>query len=300
MISCLERFLRYLQTQKHYSAHTVEAYERDLGQFVGFLADASGGEEADAGAFTRQAIRDYLYVLSTMGLARRSIARKLASIKSFGKFLALEGDIVKNPAAEVKTPKVGKKEPVFLSPEEVTRAMDSPVDDGLVPMRNRAILELFYSTGIRLSELYGLDVASVDFHNGVVSVIGKGDKQRIVPFGRKARDAVQRYLSYRSETLAECMHAGETALFVSSRGTRLARRSIQAAVTGHLKAVSEKEHLSPHVLRHSFATHMLNLGADLRAVQELLGHSSLQTTQIYTHVTMDRLTKVYRQAHPRA
>jgi len=300
MVTYLHDFLSYIRMQKNYSEHTVEAYSRDLSQFLSYLAHISEVEEPGIGTFTRSTIREYLYVLSNQGLKRKSISRKLASIKSFGKFLAAENVIDKNPAAEVKTPKVEHKEPVFLSMEEIELSMNAPVEAGMIPLRNRAILELFYSTGIRLSELYGLDLDSIDYHNGVLRVFGKGKKERIVPFGRKAKKAIENYLPWRNIRLRECGKLDKKALFISSRGSRLARRSIQFAVSMHLRTVSEKEHLSPHVLRHSFATHMLDRGADLRAVQELLGHSSLSTTQIYTHVTMDRLTKVYRQAHPRA
>lgn len=300
MRQLLERFLVYLSVQKNVSPHTVEAYERDLDQYIGFLSRTDDDSDPDISRFSRSTIKDYLFVLSTTGLVKKSIARKLAAIKSFGKFLVNEGVFEKSPAAEVKTPKVERKEPVFLSLEEITNVMDAPVDDDFVEVRNWAILELFYSTGIRLSELNGLDLDSVDFHNGVVRVLGKGKKERIVPFGRKAKLALNEYIQYRAALLFDRGRAGEQALFLSRRGTRFARRSIQAAVSKRLHMISEKQHLSPHVLRHSFATHMLNAGADLRAVQELLGHSSLQTTQIYTHVTMDRLTSVYKQAHPRA
>ncbi len=300
MLSYLNDFLKYIDVQKNYSEHTLEAYRRDLSQFLNYLNNISGEENAGNGAFTRSNIREYLYVLSNTGLARKSIARKLASIKSFGKYLTMEGIIEKNPAGEVKTPKIEHKEPVFLSTDEIELSMDAPVDENMISRRNHAILELFYSTGIRLSELYGLDVDSLDFHNEVLRVMGKRRKERIVPFGRKAKKAVEDYLPWRKDCLIERVKSGEKALFISIRGGRLTRRSIQMTVSGQLKKISEKEHLSPHVLRHSFATHILDRGADLRAVQELLGHTSLSTTQIYTHVTMDRLTKVYRQAHPRA
>jgi len=300
MVGYLENFLKYIRLQKNCSEHTVEAYESDLHQFVGFLCAKSGGETVDLAHFSRQNIREYLYALSKAGLARKSIGRKLASLKSFGRYLVLEGILEKSPAGEIKTPKIEKKEPIFLSETEIQHTMSIPAGADMIPLRNRAILEIFYGTGIRLSELHGLDADSIDFHEGVFSVLGKGRKQRIVPIGRMAVAAVREYLPWRGKELLKCGCTGETALFINRRGRRLGRRSIQSAVTKHLKMVSEKEHLSPHVLRHSFATHMLDHGADLRAVQELLGHSSLSTTQIYTHVTMDRLIKAYRQAHPRA
>jgi len=300
MRTLVGRFLEYLSVQKNVSVHTVAAYERDLNQYIGFLVMTGGGDDPEIALFTRASIRDFMYSLSSMGLMRKSIARKLAALKSFGKYLVIENILEKSPASEVKTPKLERTEPVFLSAEEIENVMGIPMDGDFVSQRDRAVLELFYSTGIRLSELFGLDLDRIDFHNGVIRVFGKGKKERIVPFGRKAKQALNDYLPLRSHLISEKGRSGEQALFVSSRGTRFARRSIQHAVTTHLIRVSEKEHLSPHVLRHSFATHMLNAGADLRAVQELLGHSSLQTTQIYTHVTMDRLAKVYKQAHPRA
>ena len=300
MDTCLEDFLKYIGLQKNYSDHTVEAYDRDIRQFLGFLKTQSGNEGTEPVQFSKQAIRDYLYALSNTGLTRKSICRKLASLKSFGKFLVLRGVIEKSPAAEIKTPKVEKKEPVFLSGAEIDRTMAIPPGADLSSLRNHAMLEVFYGTGIRLSELWGLDVDSINFHENIVRVFGKGAKERIVPIGRKAVSAVHEYLPARETALGQRGFHGEKALFINAQGKRLSRRSIQSAVTKYLKAVSEKEHLSPHVLRHSFATHMLDRGADVRAVQELLGHSSLSTTQVYTHVTMERLVQAYRQAHPRA
>jgi len=299
MNTYLYDFLKYLRIQKNYSSHTIEAYERDLLQFLGYLNDQTPEKGPAVEAFSRSDIREYLYILANSGLSRRSIARKLATIKSFGKYLVLEGVIEKNPAAEVKTPKIERKEPVFLSLDEIELSMRT-TGEKMISYRNLAILELFYSTGIRLSELHSLDTDSIDFHNGVVRVLGKGNKERIIPVGRMAIKAVKDFLPMRKERLIESGHTNEKALFISIRGGRFGRRSIQMAVSGHLRMISEKEHLSPHVLRHTFATHMLDNGADLRAVQELLGHSSLSTTQFYTHVTMERLKKAYKQAHPRA
>ncbi|HUT63660.1 MAG TPA: tyrosine recombinase XerC [Anaerolineae bacterium] len=300
MDTYLKNFLKYISVQKNYSRHTYDAYSRDLANFFGYLRGISGDGHAKIEALSRPIIREYLYILSNTGLSRKSIARKLASIKSFGKFLVMEGCVEKNPAGEVKTPRIEHKEPVFLSIEEVELLMEAPGCRDMVSCRNRAILELFYSTGIRLSELHSLNLGSINFYNDVLRVAGKGGKERIVPVGSFAQKAIEEYLPARSMCLIELGQSNEKALFISRRGDRLARRSIQHAVSGYLYMISEKEHLSPHVLRHSFATHMLDKGADLRAVQELLGHSSLATTQNYTHITMDRLTKAYRQAHPRA
>jgi len=295
-----DMFLRYLSLRKNASPNTIDSYGRDISQYMAFLAGEDGDGEVTLERFTRETVRDFLYRLSVMGLARRSAARKLAALKSLGAFLAREGILEKNPASGVRTPKVEKNEPVFLAVQELERAVLLPGEENLVTLRNRAIIELFYSTGIRLAELRGIDLADMDFHENLVKVLGKRNKERILPFGKPARRAVEAYLPFRNGCIAESGHRDETALFVSNRGTRLSRRSIQRAVTERLTAISEKEHLSPHVLRHSFATHMLDNGADLRAVQELLGHASLSTTQIYTHITMERLKKAYRQAHPRA
>jgi len=296
----LKIFLKYICLQKNYSVHTNEAYARDISQYIGYLKIISKKEYIEIENFTMDSIRDYLYVLSNSGLTRKSIARKLASIKSFGKFLVMEEIFEKNPACEIKSPKIEKKEPVFLSFKEIETLMEIAVADDMISCRNHAIIEVFYSTGIRLSELLGLDLDSMDFHEGVIRVTGKGGKERILPIGSKAVKSIRKYLPLRNNILMEKGHIGEKALFINNRGGRLGKRRIQILVSKHLNMISEKEHLSPHVLRHTFATHMLDNGADLRSVQELLGHASLNTTQIYTHVTMDRLTSAYRQAHPRA
>ena len=296
----LSDFLGYLRAQKLSSNHTLDAYALDISQFMHFLADVGGDRRITPEMFTEDAVRDFLYVLSTNGLVRASLARKLASLKSFGFYLERRGINNRNPAKSVKTPKTDKKQPVFMTRGEMDALLDTVIEPSLIPLRNRAIVELMYSSGIRLSELHGLDVEDLDRHETVVHVIGKGSKPRIVPVGKPAFSAVSDYLPHRDRTLREAGHAGQRALFVGCRGTRLSRRSIQRAVTGHLETVSEKEHLSPHALRHTFATHLLDNGADIRAVQEMLGHESLATTQKYTHVSRDRLISAYRLAHPRA
>jgi integrase/recombinase XerC len=294
------RFLGTIALRKDASPHTIEAYGRDISQLIGFLAERTDGPPPDVESFTRQAVRDFLYALSAAGLSRRSMGRKLAALKSFGNYLVRTGMLPENPAEEVKTPSFEKKEPVFLNHEEIGRLLETAVEDTFIPTRNHAIIEMFYTTGARLAEIQGLDVDAVDFHELTVRVLGKGNKERIVPVGRPAANALKRYIVHRDTLINDTGCTGETALFLSRRAGRLSRRMIQRWVTRHLERVSEKGGLSPHVLRHSFATHLLDNGADLRAVQELLGHSSLATTQIYTHVTMERLKKAYMQAHPRA
>jgi len=304
MKGLIERFMMYLETRKRYSRHTLDAYSRDLEQYLEYLLMKNGDENSGLEHFTKAGIREYLYALSSGGRAKRSIARKLAAIKSFGKYLRREGFLEQDPAAEVRTPRLDKREPSFLSTEEAKCAMESPESgknrNDLLILRSRAIMELLYSCGLRLSELTGLDVGSVNYHDSVVKTVGKGAKERIVPVGRMAVHALKKYLPLRESCLIEKGRLEEQALFINRNGGRLGKRQVQLDVTRILRSVSEKEHLSPHVLRHTFATHLLDNGADLRAVQELLGHSSLSTTQAYTHITMDRLTRAYLQAHPRA
>lgn len=294
----LAAFLRHIASERRGSVHTVDAYRRDIDQFFTFLRETGGA--VDIAMLTAGTIREYLYVLSERKLTKKSIARKLAALKSFGKFLVASGCLEANPARDVRTPKVPRKEPVFLSIEEMQRLFEQDAPDTFLDRRNRAVLELFYSTGIRLAELPGIDMGDMDESGGTVRVLGKGDKERIVPVGRKALKAIDAYLPFRRELLDRQGRQVEQALFLSSRGTRLGRRMIQVAVERELTRISSKEHLSPHVLRHTFATHLLDNGADLRAVQEMLGHESLDTTQHYTHISVERLARAYKQAHPRA
>lgn len=293
------RFLRFLAARRNASPHTIDAYDRDISQFIAFLAEGTD-TPPEPDRFGRAAVREFMYALSTAGVSRRSTGRKLAAIRTFGAFLLAEGAVPGHPAEGIKTPKFEHKEPVFLSREEIDRLLDVTVEDFFLPCRNHAILELFYSSGIRLSEMHGLDEADVDTYAGTVRVLGKGGRERIVPVGKAALAALARYIPHRRAVLDAAGIHGPAALFVSRRGARLSRRQIQRWVHAHLARISEKAHLSPHVLRHSFATHLLDNGADLRAVQEMLGHASLATTQLYTHITMERLRTAYAQAHPRA
>ncbi|MBI4974609.1 MAG: tyrosine recombinase XerC, partial [Candidatus Omnitrophica bacterium] len=228
--------------------------------------------------------------------SKRTIARKLACLRSFFKFLYREGHIKTNPISAVSTPKLDKVLPKFLDVEKMLKLVQSPPADKISGLRDRAVLETLYSTGIRVSELVGLDVDDVDFISGVIKVLGKGSRERIVPIGEPALAAMRRYIDKRSTDKVR----DKDAVFLNKSGRRLTDRSIRRIVDKHIRSLSIREKISPHSLRHSFATHLLDRGADLRSVQELLGHMNLSTTQIYTHVTMERLKSVYDKAHPRA
>lgn len=289
----VEEFAADLET-RDLSPHTLCAYRRDLAQFQRFLRDLARDEEPTLEHLTPRAVRRFVASLAASQFARRSVRRKLAAVKSFARYLTSEGLIATNPTAGLPGPKLEKRLPVFLSTQETERLFDASPGAAATALRDRAVLELFYSTGIRLSELTGLRVGDLDFSGRTVRVMGKGRKERVVPFGRAASDAVKRYIAASGRT------ARRDAVFMGPKGDRLTGRTVQRIVARELAKVSEARRLSPHVLRHTFATHMLNAGADLRAVQELLGHASLSSTQIYTHVTTERLKEVYRKSHPRA
>jgi len=290
----VRRFLSFLSHERNYSAHTVTAYETDIAQFHDFLEKRFGLTEIDYGAIDRGAIREYLGACYNEGLTKKSVARKLAALRSFFKFLARNGSIDANPASAVASPRLPKKLPTFIEEESISQMMELPDRTTLEGLRDRAILELFYGSGLRLSELVNADIGNLDMSAGTIKVLGKGRKQRIVPFGGSAKKALAEYMRARVGV------NGSSAVFVTPKGNRLYSRGVYRIVNTYIARVSEIEKKSPHVLRHSFATHMLNHGADLRAVKELLGHESLATTQLYTHVTLDRLKEVYRQAHPKA
>jgi integrase/recombinase XerC len=289
----VEAFAADLET-RNLSPHTLAAYRRDLAQFQRFLKDLARDEEPTLDHLTPRAVRRFVSSLAASRFARRSVRRKLAAIKSFARYLASEGLVAVNPTAGLPGPKLEKRLPVFLSTHETERLFAAAPGSKATALRDRAILELFYSTGIRLSELTGLSVGDFDFSGRTVRVMGKGRRERVVPFGRAACDAVKCHVA------ASGRAARRDAVFTGPSGDRLTGRTVQRIVAKELAKVSEARRLSPHVLRHTFATHMLNAGADLRAVQELLGHASLSSTQIYTHVTTERLKEVYRKSHPRA
>lgn len=285
-----EDFLTYLACEKHYSPHTVGAYRVDLSQLEDLVRDRLANKPLTE--LTHADIRDFLGFLLRYGYERRSAARKLSSVKSFYKFLLREGKISTNPTREVKTPKIEKTLPGFLTQFQAEQAM-AVAGDNEAARRDRAIMEMLYGSGLRVSELIGMNREDVDWYNEVVRIRGKGSKERLAPLGRMARSALESYLNQRK-------NRSEPAVFLNLQGRRLTTRSVWNIVRRQLIKVTEVTHTNPHVLRHSFATHLLERGADLRAVQELLGHSSLSTTQHYTHVTVERLKRIYDKAHPRS
>lgn len=294
----IEQFVRYLKQERGYSQHTIEAYQRDLQQFVNFYSEYANMVPLDIAKVNKLGIRHFLGMLSESGLEMTSIVRKLASLKAFFKYLARQGEVTSNPAAIVKSPKTKKRLPVILSEEQLAQVLDGSGEDDFVTLRNKAILELFYSTGIRLGELLTLNYGDINFNRLTLRIFGKGAKERIVPFGQRAEKTIQTYLDKRRSEFGGLTL--ESPLFISSRNRRISRPSVQKMVTGILQTVSEQEHLSPHVLRHSFASHLLDRGADLNAVKDLLGHNSLSTTQLYTHIKIGKMKEVYKQAHPHA
>ncbi|PIV11490.1 MAG: tyrosine recombinase XerC [Candidatus Omnitrophica bacterium CG03_land_8_20_14_0_80_43_22] len=288
----IDKFTRYLEIEKNSSTHTVTNYKVDLRGFMDFL----GGN--DISNIDYLLLRRYLAHLKSVQYDKRSVARKLACLRSFFKFLCRDGYLKTNPAAGLSTPKLDKKLPFFLDVNQTSRVLDMPVDNSdAASLRDKAVLELLYSTGIRVGELVGLSINDVDFIGGVTKVKGKGKKERMIPVGDTALRAIKKYLDRRCSN--ELMR-NKPALFLNKNGGRLSSGAVRQIVDKCIHTASLRGRISPHTLRHSFATHLLDRGADLRSVQELLGHANLSTTQIYTHITTDRLKAVYDKAHPRA
>jgi len=305
----IEKFVSFLSKERNDSPHTVTAYARDVADFASFCTDYYGGQWSWAGV-DRLAIRGWLGAMQQRGLAKRSAARALSALRTFYRFLNVTQGLEVNPARAARMPKLGKPLPAYLDREETERvfaeAERRAAAGGFTEARDLAMLELFYSTGIRLAELAGLSERDVDLVSDQVKVRGKGRKERIVPVGTHATRALRRYYRRRDSLPGWSTPGAGTfdrrAVFVSRRGGRLTQRSVQLAIKRLLRVLtgSRGRDLHVHSLRHSFATHLLDAGADLRAVQELLGHASLSTTQVYTHTSVTRLKRVYQQAHPRA
>jgi integrase/recombinase XerC len=294
----VSRFLAYLEDQRHVSKQTLRAYVSDLAQFRASLAERFAERIPGPEAIDPLAIRGFVARLHRGGLAKASIARKLSAVRSFLKHAVRLGVIDVSPAAGIPTPKQAKLLPKNLTVDEVFALLDGIGDDDVAGLRDRALLEFLYATGLRVGELAALDLDDVDPAGGLVRVVGKGNKERIVPFGSKARTSLLGWLSA-SEPLRK-RGGNAHALFLNLRGTRLTDRSVRRILDRRMHEAAIAGHVSPHALRHTFATHMLGAGADLRAIQELLGHASLSTTQRYTHVGVEALMAVYDKAHPRA
>jgi len=298
-------FLEHLEKERNESPNTVRAYGRDLASFVEFLGGYYGTREWSWGGLDRLAIRAFLGHLARRGLSRRSSARALSAVRTFYRFLHTSESVEANPARAVATPRLEKYLPAYLDRGQVGVLFDVAETRAragrFVDVRNLAVLELFYSTGMRLSELAGVNRQDLDLVSQQVKVRGKGRKERIVPVGDHATLALRNYEAKRDELLhAIGSTADRRAVFLSRTGKRIGVRAVQKAVTSFLHEIDEDAGLTVHSLRHTFATHLLDAGADLRAVQELLGHASISTTQIYTHTSVERLKQVYRKAHPRA
>lgn len=330
----IEEFLNYLKFERHFSPHTAKCYAADLAQFCAFLigntAAAAGHQNFRGGSRSsnmsvggqpaanvgtavlaeprlQQKLRDadaeqiksFLTFLGTQSYSKSTVARKLATLRSFYKFCLRRGFVKTHPLTTIRTPKQEKRLPKFLEMEQISKLLSTPDDNTLLGARDRAMLEVLFSTGVRVSELVDMNFTDLDFEGQAVRVRGKGKKQRTAPIGQTALAAIQKYLQMR-RTDSRSTNFDQSALFVNKHGQRLSTRSVRRKLDKYLAESGLDPSISPHTLRHSFATHMLNRGADLRSVQELLGHQSLSTTQVYTHLTAPRLKAVYDDAHPRS
>ena len=294
----IEQFTAWLADEKGYSPHTVVNYRRDLLEF-----SASAGGQKDVTSIDTRVIRNYVYGLNIKN-SSSSVARKLSALRTFFRFLVQEHVIEQSPMGSISMPKQEQYIPIFLTVDEIFALLEAPGLDDTFAERDRAILELLYSTGIRVSELVGCNMVNLDFDNEMLRIKGKGNKERLVPIGNQAIKALKIYLPERQEMLKSRLQKGKNvdskAVFLNSRGSRLTSRSVERQVAEYGRRANIDKPVTPHVLRHSFATHLLEMGADLRSVQELLGHASLSTTQKYTHLDMVHLMKIYDKAHPKA
>lgn len=303
MKNALQKYFRYLEVERNASEHTITSYQTDLSQFSTFCSNHFGIDEEELylDLVERITIRLWLGELSERGLAKSSIARKVAAVRSFFKYAFKRGLVQQNPAHLLIVPKKDKPLPKTASKQDINRMMELADGNSAQSAQNRAILELLYSTGIRLSELVGLNEADLNTKLNQITVVGKGAKQRIVPFGNRAYEALLQHLQTKEQLYGERTNAdARKAVFLAANGQRIYPRAVQRMVKDYMQRASEVTQKSPHVLRHSFATHLLDQGADIRVIKELLGHADLSATQVYTHTSVERLKNVYEGAHPRA
>jgi len=292
-----EQFINYIRLEKRYSVHTVTAYSNDLDQFLVFINTYHNAD--GCGSIDSAMIRSWVVSLLEQKYDTKSIHRKLSVLKSYFRYLLRIGLVTSNPAKQVLSPKTSDRLPVFVEMEKMDALLDETVfAQGYAGVRDRMIIELLYSTGIRLSELINLQVSDVDMYSGQIKVTGKRNKERIIPFGKELRKSIQKYMAERTAGFQGIAQSGY--FFLTVKGKKLYESLVYRAVNNYLSKVSSLTKKSPHILRHTFATHMLNNGADLNVVKELLGHASLSATQVYTHNTVEKLKTVYKQAHPRA
>ena len=294
LINSIESFMLTLEKERNFSLHTIKAYKNDLNRFNYFLNNTLSRKKL--AKINRNDIRKFLAEEYDNGYSSKTVARRLATIKSYFKYLVKTELIQENISIHINSPKVPKKLPNFVDKNLIDTLMKTPSLDTHIGIRDRAVLELFYSTGMRLSELVNMNIGDFEINKKLIRVIGKGNKERIIPYGRTAESAIKNYLKIRNISLKPAF--ANKPLFVNSSEKRISKRTIQRRMNNYIKLVADGKRIGPHLLRHTFATHLLDNGADIRAVKDLLGHSSLSSTQIYTHVSIEKLKKDYTQAHP--
>ena len=289
-------FLLYLEKERQYSKFTVLSYRHDLHRFIIFLNDYLGKSISNFRTIDKMAIRHFLGKEFEADFSSRTVARRLATIKSFFKYLLKIEEIQNNPTFHIKTPKTPKSLPVYLNENIAFKLMDAPSEDTFIGLRDKVMLELFYSTGIRLRELVNIKLKDIQFEGQLIKVMGKGGKERLIPYGKRAKLSIIKFLNYCK--IQPASRKMDYPLFINSKRKQISPRTVQRRVKLYLQKVADGERIGPHTLRHSFATHLLSRGADIRVVKELLGHSSLSSTQVYTHVQPERMKKIHKQAHP--
>ena len=297
MTNYIELFSNFLNEERHYSQHTIISYITDLNQFYTFISENLKLEDISVEEISKHHIRAFIGELFNKKIQKRSIARKLATLRSFFNYLILTEVVKSNPAAQITTPRPDKILPKFLHQYDLTELLDSYTEESFREMRTVTILELFYSSGMRLSELLNLKEKDISKHNSTVKVTGKGSKDRIIPLGKKAMGRLEKYISFKRKEYGKLDH---DFLFITDKGLKVYPVFIQRLIKKELAKISESTKNSPHILRHSYATHMLDNGADLRSIKDLLGHENISTTQVYTHVTKEKIKQTYKKAHPRA